>query len=88
MSRVYDNWERLVRRVLRSDQRGHERAPSGIAGAVPDSLQRSTDINTILNAADEIQSENPNVARICKLKNVVHGFYFYQLVVSCNVCIT
>ncbi|KAL8526796.1 hypothetical protein ACS0TY_015857 [Phlomoides rotata] len=64
MARVYENWERLVRTVLRSEQRGHERIPSGIAGAVPDSLQRSTDINAILNAADEIQSEDPNVARI------------------------
>ncbi|KAH6758638.1 glucan synthase-like 8 [Perilla frutescens var. frutescens] len=65
MARVQDNWARLVRAVLRSEQRaGHERTPSGIAGAVPDSLQRSTNINAILHAADEIQSEDPNVARI------------------------
>ncbi|KAI3454955.1 hypothetical protein Pfo_011618 [Paulownia fortunei] len=65
MARVYENWERLVRAVLRSEQRaGHERTPSGIAGAVPDSLQRTTNINAILQAADEIQSEDPNVARI------------------------
>ncbi|PIN24305.1 1,3-beta-glucan synthase/callose synthase catalytic subunit [Handroanthus impetiginosus] len=65
MARVYGNWERLVRAVLRSEQRsGHERTPSGIAGAVPDSLQRTTNINAILQAADEIQSEDPNVARI------------------------
>ncbi|KAG6410413.1 hypothetical protein SASPL_128472 [Salvia splendens] len=65
MARAQDNWERLVRAALRSDQRaGHERTPSGIAGAVPDSLQRSTNINAILQAADEIQSEDPNVARI------------------------
>lgn len=67
MARAQDNWERLVRAALRRDQRaGHERTPSGIAGAVPDSLQRSTNINAILQAADEIQSEDPNVARICK----------------------
>ncbi|CAA0830180.1 Callose synthase 10 [Striga hermonthica] len=65
MARVYDNWERLVRSALRSEQRaGHERTPSGIAGSVPDSLQRTTNINAILQAADEIQSEDPNVARI------------------------
>lgn len=67
MARVYGNWERLVRAVLRREQRaGHERTPGGIAGAVPDSLQRSTNINAILQAADEIQSEDPNVARIRK----------------------
>ncbi|KAL6584463.1 Callose synthase 10 [Orobanche minor] len=65
MAGIYDNWERLVRAVLRSEQRvGHERIPSGIAGSVPDSLQRTTNINAILQAADEIQSEDPNVARI------------------------
>ncbi|KAK6123689.1 hypothetical protein DH2020_042571 [Rehmannia glutinosa] len=65
MARVSDNWEKLVRAVLRSEQRaGHERTPSGIAGSVPDSLQRTTNINAILQAADEIQSEDPNVARI------------------------
>lgn len=67
MARVQENWERLVRAVLRSEQRAsHERTPSGIAGAVPDSLQRSTNINAILQAADEIQSEDPNIARIRK----------------------
>ncbi|KAL3623862.1 Callose synthase 10 [Castilleja foliolosa] len=65
MARVNDNWERLVRAVFRSQQReGHERTPSGIAGSVPDSLQRTTNVNAILQAADEIQSEDPNVARI------------------------
>ncbi|KAL7099190.1 hypothetical protein ACP275_09G067200 [Erythranthe tilingii] len=60
-----DNWEKLVRAVLQSEQRpGHGRTTSGIAGAVPDSLQRTTNINAILQAADEIQSEDPNVARI------------------------
>lgn len=71
MSRVYENWERLVRATLRREQLrqsgpGHGRTPSGIAGSVPDSLQRSTNINAILQAADEIQDENPNVARICE----------------------
>ncbi|KAK7824057.1 callose synthase 10 [Quercus suber] len=43
---------------------GHRRTPSGIAGAIPPSLERATNIDAILHAADEIQSENPNVARI------------------------
>ncbi|KAM3247140.1 callose synthase 10 [Capsicum annuum] len=69
MARVYENWERLVRATLRREQLrqtspGHGRTPSGIAGSVPDSLQRTTNINAILQAADEIQDEDPNVARI------------------------
>ncbi|XP_048229033.1 callose synthase 10 isoform X2 [Ricinus communis] len=69
MSSVYDNWERLVRATLNREQlrtagQGHERTPSGIAGAVPPSLVRKTNIDAILQAADEIQGEDPNVARI------------------------
>ncbi|CAI9112991.1 OLC1v1013507C1 [Oldenlandia corymbosa var. corymbosa] len=70
MARVYDNWERLVRATLRREQLrhtgpgGHERTSSGIAGAVPDSLQRTTNVNAILQAADEIQAEDPNISRI------------------------
>ncbi|KAI5664996.1 hypothetical protein M9H77_24319 [Catharanthus roseus] len=69
MARVYDNWERLVKATLRREQlrhsrQGHERTSSGIAGSVPDSLQRSTNIDAILQAADEIQAEDPKVARI------------------------
>ncbi|XP_021908850.1 callose synthase 10-like [Carica papaya] len=68
MARVYDNWERLVRATLKREQirnagQGHERVSSGLAGAVPPSLGRAN-INAILQAADEIQDENPNVARI------------------------
>ena len=70
MARVYDNWDRLVRATLKREQlrnvgQGHERTSSGIAGAVPASLG-SSNIDAILQAADEIQEENPNVARICK----------------------
>ncbi|XP_010545981.1 PREDICTED: callose synthase 10 isoform X2 [Tarenaya hassleriana] len=67
MARVYDNWDRLVRATLKREQlrhAGHERKPSGLAGAVPPSLGRATNIDAILQAADEIQSEDPNVARI------------------------
>lgn len=71
MARAYDNWERLVRATLSREQlrpagQGHGRTSSGIAGAVPASLTRTTNIDAILQAADEIQSEDPNVARICK----------------------
>lgn len=70
MGRGQDNWERLVRATLEREQlrtagQGHERTKSGIAGAVPPSLQ-TTNIDAILQAADDIQSEDPNVARICK----------------------
>lgn len=64
----FENWERLVRATLQREQlrhvAGHGRTASGIAGAVPTSLTRSTNIDLILQAADEIQAEDPNVARI------------------------
>ena len=64
-------WEKLVRATLKREQhrnagQGHARVPSGIAGAVPPSLAQTTNIDLILQAADEVQSEDPNVARICK----------------------
>ncbi|KAG2676079.1 hypothetical protein I3760_12G034700 [Carya illinoinensis] len=70
MARVRENWERLVRATLSREQlrsagQGHQRTPSGIAGAVPPSLVKSTNIDAILQAADEIQSEDPSVSRIC-----------------------
>lgn len=69
MKRVYNNWQRLVRATLNREQlrnagQGPGRIGSGIAGAVPPSLGRTSNIDAILQAADEIQDENPNVARI------------------------
>ncbi|XP_014500932.1 callose synthase 10 isoform X1 [Vigna radiata var. radiata] len=69
MVRARENWEKLVRATLKREQlrnagQGHARVPSGIAGAVPPSLAETTNIDLILQAADEIQSEDPNVARI------------------------
>ncbi|KAK9926727.1 hypothetical protein M0R45_023940 [Rubus argutus] len=69
MARAYDNWERLVRATLQREQlrtsgQGHERIPSGIAGAVPPSLDKTTNIDAILQAADAIQAEDANVSRI------------------------
>ncbi|XP_075662216.1 callose synthase 10 [Castanea sativa] len=67
--RASRNWEKLVRATLKREQlrssgTGHGRTPSGIAGAIPPSLERATNIDAILQAADEIQSENPTIARI------------------------
>ncbi|GMH21528.1 hypothetical protein Nepgr_023370 [Nepenthes gracilis] len=69
MARVRDNWERLVRATLRREQirttgPGYESQPSGLAGAVPPSLGRTSNIDAILQAADEIQDDDPDVARI------------------------
>lgn len=66
MSRVSRNWERLVRAVLRTrPSGGGGRFPStGLADAVPPSLVKSTNIDAILQAADEVQDEDPNIARI------------------------
>lgn len=82
MARVYDSWHRLVRATLKREQlrnagQGHGRTSSGIAGAVPPSLGKTTNIDAILQAADDIQAEDANVARICK-----HSFSFFSLVNS------
>ncbi|CAD6212301.1 unnamed protein product [Miscanthus lutarioriparius] len=69
--RAADNWERLVRAALKRD-RDHLRvggAPAAVGGqrladAVPASLGRTTNIDQILQAADDIEDEDPNVARI------------------------
>ncbi|PKI56122.1 hypothetical protein CRG98_023476 [Punica granatum] len=67
MSRAEHLWERLVRAALRWDRTGTDvygRPVTGIAGNVPSSLANNRDIDEILRAADEIQDEDPNVARI------------------------
>ncbi|KAK9734060.1 hypothetical protein RND81_04G111900 [Saponaria officinalis] len=69
MARVQVNWERLVRATLQRDQLratapGLDRHPNGLDAAVPDSLGRSSNIDAILLAADEIQVQDPTVARI------------------------
>ncbi|KAJ4773866.1 glucan synthase-like 10 [Rhynchospora pubera] len=68
MARAETNWERLVRAALRSD-RGRRTGAyghpvTGIAGAVPTCLGNNVHIEEILRAADEIQDEDPNIARI------------------------
>ncbi|KAL8159934.1 LOW QUALITY PROTEIN: hypothetical protein V2J09_001471 [Rumex salicifolius] len=67
MSHAEDLWERLVRAALRREKGGTDafgRPAAGIAGNVPSSLANSRIIDEILRAADEIQDDDPNVARI------------------------
>ncbi|XP_074321394.1 callose synthase 9-like [Silene latifolia] len=68
MSRAEELWERLVRAALRSARRSgldaFGRHTAGIAGNVPSSLANSRIIDDILRTADEIQDQDPNVARI------------------------
>ncbi|PKA50092.1 Callose synthase 10 [Apostasia shenzhenica] len=66
---VHNNWERLVRATLQREQlrsagQRPGQAASGLAGAVPPSLGRTTNIDAILQAADEIEDDDPIVARI------------------------
>ncbi|KAG6503479.1 hypothetical protein ZIOFF_035794 [Zingiber officinale] len=69
---VPENWERLVRATLQREQlRNVGQVPSGrpsegIAGGLPPSLV-STNIDHILQAANEIEDDDPNVARIREL---------------------
>ncbi|XP_007014805.2 PREDICTED: callose synthase 9 [Theobroma cacao] len=71
MSLVEELWERLVRAALRRERFGMGTIgqpvggiASGIAAYVPSSLANNRDIDAILRAADEIQDDDPNVARI------------------------
>jgi callose synthase len=68
MARAEANWERLVRAALRGERMGggYGVPASGIAGNVPTSLGNNTHIDEVLRAADEIQDEDPTVARIRK----------------------
>ncbi|XP_042062259.1 callose synthase 9-like [Salvia splendens] len=66
MSRVEDLWERLVRAALRGRAPGgglYRQPETGLAANVPSSLGNK-DIDDILRAADEIQDDDPNIARI------------------------
>lgn len=74
MSRAESNWERLVRSALQRQQRRSQtpgRITSGLASAVPSALN-AANIDAILKAADELQDEDPNVARICKYFGHIH----------------
>jgi len=70
MSGVELNWEKLVRAALQKERLGAGAfggPKSGIAGNVPTSLPDNLHIDEILMAADEIQDEDPNIARICMI---------------------
>jgi len=68
MSRAEVNWERLVRAALRGERFAgvYGQPVTGIAGNVPSSLGNNVHIEEVLRAADEIQDEDPTVARIRK----------------------
>lgn len=73
------NWERLVRAALRRERLGvgaHGSVVSGVAGNVPSSLANNTYIDEILRVADEIEDEDRNIARICKLGHLTLGCCF------------
>lgn len=75
MSRVEALWERLVNAALRRDRTGEA---GGGGGGCPG---EGRDINDILRAADELQADDPVIARICKLLLV---FFFFLSVQSCD----
>jgi callose synthase len=68
MARAEANWERLVRAALRGERLvgAYGQPVTGIAGNVPSSLGNNVHIEEVLRAADEIQDEDPTVARIRK----------------------
>lgn len=70
MARAEANWERLVRAALRGERLvgAYGQPVTGIAGNVPSSLGNNVHIEEVLRAADEIQDEDPTVARIRKFR--------------------
>lgn len=60
MSRVESLWERLVNAALRRDGTRESAGGGGGPG-------HGRDIDAILRAADELQVDDPIIARICKL---------------------
>lgn len=80
MSRAESLWERLVNAALLRDRTGAAGGGPGqgsIVNYVPSSLSNNRDIDAILRAADEIQDEDPNIARICKLFTSFLRFSFF-----------
>lgn len=69
--RVLGNWERVVAKAVREQGRaiwgrsgGQSAGVGGSSYSVPQSLAQQADINAVMQAADEIESENLQVARI------------------------
>ncbi|GJN09286.1 hypothetical protein PR202_ga27282 [Eleusine coracana subsp. coracana] len=88
MARAEANWERLVRAALRGERLvggayGHP--VTGIAGIVPSSLGNNVHIEEVLRTADEIQDEDPTVARILR-QSVETWLYHFDMFTTCAVC--
>ncbi|WZZ62937.1 hypothetical protein YC2023_063044 [Brassica napus] len=68
MSRAESSWERLVNAALQRDRAGGGSGGGPGQGSlmeyVPSSLANNRDIDAILRAADELQDEDPSIARI------------------------
>lgn len=89
MSRAESLWERLVNAALVRDRTGGAAGGPGqgsIVGYVPSSLSNNRDIDAILRAADEIQDEDPNIARICKLLLGFFRLFFFCGLAFLSVC--
>ncbi|KAJ1692919.1 hypothetical protein LUZ63_009617 [Rhynchospora breviuscula] len=69
--RALDNWERLVRAILQREHLLSSAATS--SSTAPSSLgSKAADIDRILQAANEIEDEDPNVTRIlCESANIM-----------------
>ncbi|CAG7882186.1 unnamed protein product [Brassica rapa] len=68
MSRAESSWKRLVNAALQRDRAGGGAGGGTGQGSlmdyVPSSLPNNRDIDAILRAADELQNEDPSIARI------------------------
>ncbi len=81
--RVLNRWETLVYEAMMAEKRRQSARQGGGGGDddgfgggdtttssaafVPQSLQQQINIDAILRTADEVQQDDPQVARICKL---------------------
>jgi callose synthase len=69
-----NRWERIVYKAMMVNERRAAdeelSRPTTTASntTVPQSLLQQTNIDAILQTADEVEDENPTVARICKNK--------------------
>jgi hypothetical protein len=72
--KVMNRWERIVYKAMMVNERRAAdeelSRPTTTASntTVPQSLLQQTNIDAILQTADEVEDENPTVARICKNK--------------------
>lgn len=71
--KVMNRWERIVYKAMMVNERRAadeelSRTTTASNTTVPQSLLQQTNIDAILQTADEVEDENPTVARICKKK--------------------